>query len=276
MGLRISTNVAAIGAQRQLGIQQKRTEHSIAALSSGSRIQSAADDSAGLAISEGLRSQTRGLAQATSNANNAMSLLQTSEGGLNEIDNILIRVRELGIQSASDTVSDKERDYIHSEATQLISEADRIAKTTRFGDNNLLDGSGKDLEFQVGAQSGENNIIKFKSGADATSHGLGSSDIDLSSKDSARDSLETVDEALDKVSKMRSDFGSLQSRLNSTTASLGSQFENLSAANSRLRDTDVAHESTELASAKILEESGIAVMAQANQSPAAALRLIAG
>ncbi len=274
MGLRISTNIASLNAQRQLDTQQKRYDHSLAALSSGSRIVSASDDAAGLAISEDLRGQTRGLAQAKANANNAISIVQTGEGGLNEVNNILIRLRELGVQGASDTLSDNERGYLDTEAQQLLKESDRIAKNTRFGNRKLLDGSGDNLEFQVGAYSGGENVIAFKSSANATNSALGIDSLSVSDKSSSRSSLEQVDSALEKVGQLRANFGAFQSRLNSTVSSLDTNFENLSAANSRLRDTDVAAESSALASSNIQHQAAISVLAQANQQPASALRLL--
>ena len=274
MGLRISTNIASINAQRQLGTQQARGSHALAALSSGSRIVNAADDAAGLAISENIKGQTRGLAMARQNSFNAISLVQVSEGGLGEINNILIRLRELGVQAASDNIGDDERGFLDQEVQQLVKESDRIAKTTRFGSKQLLDGSGEELEFQVGAFAGDDNIIKYKMDADATTSKLGISGVGVDSKSGARDLLGSVDDAMKQVGKMRADFGAVQSRLQTTTSNLDIQFENLSAANSRIRDADVAHESAELASANVLQQAAVSVMAQANQQPAQALRLI--
>lgn len=274
MGLRISTNVTSINAQRQLSTQQKRTGHALAALSSGSRIVNASDDAAGLAISENIKGQTRGIGVARQNAFNAISLVQVSEGGLNEINNILIRMRELGVQAASDNIGDTEREFLDTEAKQLLQEADRIAKTTRFGNKKLLDGSGEELEFHVGPFGDDDNIIRYNTAADATTSALGIDSLSVADKDGARDTLQTVDDALIKLGKMRADFGAVQSRLNATVSNLDIQFENLSAANSRLRDADVAHESAELASSNILQQAAVSVLAQANQTPAVALRLL--
>ncbi len=274
MGLRISTNVAAINAQRQLGRQETRGAHALAALSSGSRIVSAADDAAGLAISENIKGQTRGLAMARQNSFNAISLVQVSEGGLGEINNILIRLRELGVQAASDNIGDQEREFLDQEVQQLVQESDRIAKTTRFGSKTLLDGTGEELEFHVGPFAGDENIIRYKMSADATTSKLGIDGVDVASKGSARSLLGSVDEALNEIGKMRADFGAVQSRLNTTTSNLDIQYENLSAAYSRIRDADVAHESAELASSQVLQQAAVSVMAQANQKPAQALRLI--
>ncbi|WP_413943993.1 flagellin [Bdellovibrio sp. HCB-162] len=274
MGLRIATNTASIAAQRVLSKQQKRAEHSAQALASGSRIVNAADDAAGLAISENFKGQLKGIAQARNNANNAISFSQVGEGGLSEVSNILIRLRELGVQAASDTVSDTERGFLNNEAQQLIQEADRIAKTTTFGNTKLLDGSGGKLEFHVGAYGGEENIISFDFDADATTSSLGISGIAVDDKGSARDTLESVDQAIQKVGALRANFGAMQSRLESTVSNLDVSYENLSAANSRIRDTDVAKETAEMASASILQNTAVSVLAQANQLPNVAMKLV--
>lgn len=274
MGLRISTNVSALNAQRQLGTQQNRAAHALSALSSGSRIVNAADDAAGLAISENIKGQTRGMAMARQNAFNAISLVQVSEGGLNEINNIMIRLRELGVQAASDNIGDTERQFLDQEVQQLVLESDRIAKTTRFGSRRLLDGSGEELEFHVGPFGDQENIIRYKISADASTSKLGVDGVSVEDKESARSLLSSVDDALVEIGKMRADFGAVQSRLNTTTSNLDIQYENLSAANSRIRDADVARESAELASAQVLQQAAISVMAQANQVPAQAIRLL--
>lgn len=274
MGLRINTNTSSINAQRHLGKQQARSAHALAAAASGSRIVNASDDAAGLAISESIKSQTRGIAMARNNAFNAGSLIQVSEGGLNEVNNILIRLRELGVQAASDNVSDVERGFLDLETQQLISEADRIAKTTKFGQKPLLDGTSEELEFHVGPNAGEENVITYNIKADATAGTLGIEGLSVADKGGARDTLGVVDEALSKIGAMRADFGAVQSRLNATTSNLDIQFENLSAANSRLRDADIAFETAELASANVLQNASISVLAQANQQGNQALRLL--
>ncbi len=275
MGLRINTNVASIGAQRVLTKQQERMEHAQAALASGSRIVKAADDAAGLAVSENIRGQLVGIKAARNNAYNAQSLIQVSEGGLNEINNILIRLRELGVQAASDTVSDVEREFLDQEAQQLIAESDRIAKSTKFGNKALLDGTGEELEYHVGPFADEEtNVIRYNISADATNRNLGINGLSLSDKGGSRDTLEAVDEALVSIGKMRADFGAVQSRLQMTTSNLDIQYENLSAAKSRISDTDIAYESSEMTSAQILQSASVSVLAQANQNGAAALRLL--
>jgi flagellin len=266
--------MASISAQRVLGVQQKRSEHATAALASGSRIVHAADDAAGLAISENLRGQIRGISQARNNASNAISAVQVSEGGLNEVSNILIRLRELGVQAASDHIGERERGFLNLEAKQLVAESDRIAKTTVFGDKKLLDGSSGELEFQVGAFAGDENIIRYDLGNDATASALGIDGLEVGTKGDARSALKTVDEAFAKVGALRANFGAVQSRLDSTVNNLDVQHENLSAAKSRISDTDIAKESSEMASANILQQAAVSVLAQANQIPNIALKLL--
>lgn len=274
MSMRINTNLASINAQRHLSVQEKRGSHAMKALASGSRITAAADDAAGLAISENLRAENRGNRVAKRNAEDAISFIQVGEGGLNEINNILVRLRELGVQSASDTVGDTEREFIDQESQQLLEEVDRIAESTKFGDKNLLNGSQNELEFQVGTDSSENSIIRYSSGADATAGSLNVSGIDLTDKSSSRDALESIDEAITKVGGMRASFGAVQNRLDSTIANLDTSYESGSAAQSRIKDADIAHESSELTSAKILQQASASMLAQANQSNATALALL--
>lgn len=274
MGLRIATNTASIAAQRALGVQQKKAEHSAMALASGNRIIRAADDAAGLAISEDMKSELRGLAQARNNAFNAISAIQVGEGSLSEMANILTRVKELSVQSASDTVSDRERKFLNQEATALIDELDRIAVSTKFGNTKLLDGSNTEMEFQVGTGSDDSNRIKYDASADATASELGVSGVNIEDKDGARDVLESLDEAFNKVGAMRASYGAIQSRLESTVTNLDVQNENMMAAKSRIADADVAKETSELASANILQNASVSVLAQANQFPQVALRLV--
>jgi flagellin len=274
MGLQINTNIASINAQRQLEGQQKRNEHALAALGSGSRIVKAADDAAGLAISENIKGQTRGIAESRKNASNAMSLVQVSEGGLSEINNILIRMRELGVQAASDTVGDVEREFLNQEVMQLKDEANRIAVTTRFGNRTLLDGNGEELEFHVGPFGGPENVIKYKMKADARGSTIGYENASVANKDDARATLKMVDDAVVQLGKMRADFGAVQSRLDATVSNLDIQYENLTAANGRLRDADVAKETAEFASSSMLQQAAVSVLAQANQRGQMALRLI--
>lgn len=274
MGLRIQTNMASISAQKVLSKQQSRAEHASQALASGSRIVKAGDDAAGLAISESMRAQVRGMQMARMNSFNAVSAIQVSEGGLNEVSNILVRLRELGIQAASDNIGDKERSFLDLEAKNIIEEADRIAKTTVFGDKRLLDGSGGKQTYHVGAFGGEENTITYDLSTNATASELGIDGLSLSDKDGAKDLLNVVDDAMQKVGEMRANFGAIQNRLETTTSNLDTQIENLSAAKSRISDTDIARESSELASAQVLQSAAVSVLAQANQFPQIALKLV--
>lgn len=274
MGLRINTNIASINAQRQLFKNQRRLEHSQAAMGSGKRIVNASDDAAGLAISESIRGQVGGLKMAKQNALNAQSLIQVSEGGLNEISNIMIRLRELGVQAASDNVSDTEREFLDQEAQQLIEESERIAVSTRFGNKQLLAGEQDEMEFHVGPFGGEENIVRAQVAADATTSTLGIDGISVADKDDARDTLEAVDEALIQLGKIRADFGAVQSRLQTTNSNTEIQFENLSAAQSRIADADIAYESAEMASAQILQAAAVNTLAAANLNGQAAMKLI--
>jgi len=276
MGMRISTNIAAVNAQRNLVTSQKTIQKSMQQLASGSRINIAADDAAGLAISEGLKAQARSAGQARRNANDGISMIQTAEGGLNEISNIVVRLRELGMQSASDTVSDTERGFLNKEVTQLKSEVQRLANVTTWGKTKLLDGSTQTFDYQVGLyQDPQNSIISFVASDNvATLDGLDIESIDFSSKRGAQDGLENLDNALTKVNGMRSNLGALQNRLNSTSDNLSVQEENILSANSRIRDTDVAMASSEMVRNNILLQAGTATLSQANQVNSLALKLI--
>lgn len=274
MGLRINTNIASINAQRQLFKNQRRLEHAQAAMGSGKRIINASDDAAGLAISENIRGQVGGLKMAKQNALNAQSLIQVSEGGLNEISNIMIRLRELGVQAASDNVSDVERGFLDLEAQQLVMESERIAVSTRFGNKQLLAGEQDEMEFHVGPFSGEENIVRAQVAADATASTLGIDGVSVADKDGARDTLEAVDEALIQLGRIRADFGAVQSRLQTTNSNTEIQFENLSAAQSRIADADIAYESAEMASAQILQAAAVNTLSAANLNGQAAMKLI--
>lgn len=274
MGLRIQTNMASISAQKVMSKQQVRAERASIALASGNRITKAGDDAAGLAVSENIRAQVRGMQAARTNAFNAVSAIQVSEGGLNEVSNILIRLRELGIQAASDNIGPAEREFLDLEARNMIEEVDRIAKTTVFGDKRLLDGSGGKQTYHVGAFGGEENTITYDLSTDASAGELGIEGLTMTDKEDARDLLKTVDQAMQKVGAMRANFGAIQNRLESTTSNLDIQIENLSAAKSRIADTDIAKETSELASAQILQQAAVSVLAQANQFPGVALKLL--
>lgn len=276
MGMRISTNLSAINAQRNLIGSQRQIGKSMAQLSSGSRINIAADDAAGLAISEKFKAGIRSARQANRNANDGISMVQTAEGGLNEVGNIITRLRELGIQAASDTVGDTERGFINKEVTQLKSEMQRIASTTAWGKTKLLDGTTPIFDFQVGIyNNAEEDRISFNSGENnANLDTLGLSEIDYASKEGAQGSLALLDSAQTRVNEYRANLGALQNRLVSTVDNLAVYEENMSAANSRIRDTDIAQASSEMTRNNILLQAGTATLAQANQTQQLALKLL--
>lgn len=276
MGMRITTNVSALNAQRTMSISQREINKSMAQLASGNRITKSADDAAGLAISEGLKSQIRSLAQSGRNANDGISMVQVAEGGLNEVSNILTRMRELGIQAASDTVGEKERGFLDKEVQQLKAEMQRISQTTKYGSTKLIDGTASDFDFQVGiSNDAEVDRITFNAGeANASTSNLGVDGFDFTSREGAQEALGTIDEAQTTVNGFRASLGALQNRLQSTVDNLNVQHENLSAANSRIRDTDVAAASAEMTRNSILLQANTSTLAQANQIPQMAMKLI--
>lgn len=276
MGMRVTTNIAAVNAQRNLTTSQRVMGKSMAQLASGSRINIAADDAAGLAISERLKAGIRSARQANRNANDGISMVQTAEGGLNEIGNIVTRLRELGIQASSDTVGAVERGFLDKEVQQLKSEVQRISLSTKWGSTNLLDGSTPAFDFQVGLyNSPEEDRISFDSSQNvATLDALGMSGLDFTSKEGAQEALTVLDEAQNNVNGMRANLGALQNRLTSTVDNLGVLEENMSASNSRIRDTDVAEASSEMTRNNILLQASTSTLAQANQVNGLALKLI--
>ena len=278
MAISIVTNPASLNAQRNLNKTQGTMGRSLARLSSGLRINGASDDAAGLAISEKLKSQTRSIAQAERNANDAVSMLQTAEGAMNETSGLLIRMRELSVQSANDTVGSTERSFIQSELSDLRDEVNRIAEVTEFNGTKLIDGSASSVTFQVGIQNTTNDRISVGiNDMHATALGAGTTDLDgldISTITGAQTALDVLDAAITDVSAGRAEIGAVQNRLQVTIANLGTARENLSAANSRIRDVDVASESAELTKNNILMQAGVSVLAQANQQPSLALSLL--
>ena len=275
MGLRIQTNMPSVVAQRQLRLNSGGVEKSMERLSSGLRINKAMDDVAGLAISESMRGQLQGLGQAERNAQDGVSFVQVADGGLSETTNILVRIRELATQAASDTIGDTERGFVNVEVRELTKELDRIAKTTEYSGAKLLDGSAPSLDFQVGVHGGEDNRITYNAGdSNATADALGVSGFSVGTKDDARNVLESIDPAISKIASLRANFGAIQSRMQTTINNISVYRENLSAAKSRIRDADIAEESANLAKSSILQQAGVATLAQANTSTALALKLI--
>lgn len=276
MGLRIATNVQSMNAQKNLYSTSNEIGNAMSRLSSGYRINRASDDAAGLAISEGLKAQMRGFKQAVRNANDGISLVQVAEGALGEVSNMLIRLRELSIQAASDTVGDRERAMIDIEYQHLKEEIDRVSQTTQFNGTSLLNGMGGILDFQVGNYNDPmNDRISFNAqDKNVGVQNLNIAEIGTQTKQQAQESLTNIDEAMIQVSSMRADLGALQGRLQSTSSVLMTADENYAAANSRIRDADIAAESSNLAKNNILQQAATAVLQQANQSQALALKLL--
>lgn len=276
MGLRINTNTTSLAAQRTLGVNNRDQANSLAKLASGSRINRSADDAAGLAISEKLKAQIRGQNQAERNANDGISMIQTAEGGLSEVSNILVRLRELAVQSASDTVGDKEREFTNLEYQNLKQEVERISQVTEFNGKKLLNGEGDKYDFQIGINNDDfqDRISYDAKVTNSSMSALGIESLSVSNKEDSQQSLATIDDALQKISGQRAELGAKQNRLTSTIQNLQVSTENISAANSRIRDTDYASETANNARLNILNNAGTAVLAQSNAQGANALSLI--
>jgi flagellin len=276
MGLRIATNVASINAQKNMFGTSLNLGRSLERLSSGNRINRAADDAAGLAISESLRGLIRGYMQADRNANDGISLVQVAEGSLNEVSSMLIRLRELGVQASSDTIGDTERKFIDVEYQQLKSELQRITESTTFNGFDLLNGTGGVIDIQVGVHndSFKDRISFNAAAANSSLEALGLIAETVGTKEGAQMSLDVVDNALVSVNAIRANFGALQNRLVSTSQNLKVANENYSAANSRIRDADIAAESSELTRNSILQQAAVSVLSQANNQQQLALKLL--
>jgi flagellin len=276
MGLRINTNVSSIAAQRALGITKNNMDNNLRKLSSGERITRASDDAAGLAISEKLKAHIRGLRQAKRNTDDGVSLIQTAEGAISEISNIIIRLRELSVQSASDTVGDTERGFTNIEFQNLLEEIQRISAGTEFNGRKLLDGTAGITEIQVGIHNEPlmDRISYDSVSTDTTLESIGLVGEDIGSKEGAQLSLKKLDDALVRINGTRANLGALQNRLQSASNTIAISEENFSAANSRIRDVDVASETADMAKNNILSQAGVSVLAQANQAPNFALKLL--
>ncbi len=276
MGLRVNTNSASINAQRNLASVTDRLSGNFRRLSTGLRISTAADDAAGLAISERLRSQIRSLDQAKRNANDGISMAQTAEGALNEVSSILTRLRELAIQSSNGSVSNQDKETLDQEFQSLVSEVNRIGSSTEFSGIKLLDGSTSSVSFQVGfgTTTGTDTISVSLSPALSTSLSLNS--LDIGSGGATTTAITNIDAAINTVSGLRGTLGAVQNRLGSTINNLSITVENLSAAESRIRDVDVAYETAQLTRNQILQQASIAVLGQANSLPQSALSLLGG
>ncbi len=276
MGLRVNTNTAALHTQFHLRNNSSEMTKVLERLSSGQRISKASDDVVGMANSESMKASIRALKQAERNAQDGMTLTQVAEGSLNQVASMLVRLRELAIQTASDTVGPKEKELINREFTETLSEIDRVAESTEFNGTKLLAGVGDAVDFQI--NTGNSDIIDRISfdplSAAATVDAMGLTDIEVTTKENSHEALARLDEAIKRVSELRSNLGAVQSRLSSATDGIMSKIENLTIANSRIRDTDVAIESAELAKKNTMLQAGTSVLAQANQQPGQALALL--
>jgi flagellin len=280
MGLIVNTNLFSLNAQRNIGITQNNLGTAVQRLSSGLRINSAKDDAAGLAISAKLTAHIRSIGQAVRNAQDGISVVQTAEGGLNEVGNILTRMRELAQQSANGVLSTADRTALNTEFQALKTEITRISDTTEFNALKLLDGSlsANGVTFQVGIQNSTNDRIQVNSGEfnniDASSLALSGSQSSIETQANAQSMLTLVDSAIATVSTRRGNLGAVQNRLGSTIANLEIQRENLSSANSRIADADFAVETATLTKSQIILQAGVAVLSQANVMPQYALQLL--
>jgi flagellin len=276
MGLRVNTNTQSLAAQRSLGINNSAQKSSLEKLASGARITHAADDAAGLAISEKMRAGIRSIRQDIRNANDGISMIQTAEGAMSELGNIMTRFRELSIQAASDTIGDTERGFIDKEVKQLSSEVDRIANSTEFNGKKILKGEGDELEIQVGLGN-DASLDRFRydiAGTNATSDALGVAGIGVATKEEAQSNLAKIDDGIKILSANRATLGALQNRLQSTIANLEIYHENLAAAKSRIYDVDMASETAEMTRNNILNQASASVLVQANQNNMLALKLL--
>lgn len=274
MSLFVNTNVSALNAQRQLINSGNSLDTSFKRLSSGFRINSAADDAAGLQISNRLSSQVNGLNQAISNANDGISLAQTAEGAMEEITTALQRIRTLAVQSQNGINSSSDRVALQKEVSALKTEISRIATTTQFGGVNLLDGKYS-AKFLVGANAGQTISVNIsRTGGGFGASGLGLASLSISSVTGASTALASIDSAIKTIDGKRADLGALQNRFQSTIRNLSNIVENVSAARSRIRDTDFAKETAELTRSQILQQASTTILSQANQRPQSALSLL--
>ena len=279
MGIRINTNIGSLNAQRHLYNTTNKFQKSMERLSSGLRINRSGDDAAGLAISESLKSDIRALQQASRNAADGISMVQVAEGSLDEVNNILLRLRELAQQSATETIGSEERGYLDQEFQALLDEIDRISGTSEFNGTKLLDGSANILNVQVGIGSDAATSavpIDLTQTMSAVELGLTNGTVNIlgTNGDQARIAIDYIIAATDVVSTVRAGFGTAQNRMESTIRNLGMSAENLSAANSRIRDVDVALETSNMTSLQILQQAGVSILSQANMTSQLALNLL--
>ena len=274
MSLRINTNVTSLAVQNAMRTNGRDTDRSMKNLATGSRISDPSADVAGAAISNQMTAEVKGMEAAKRNAESAVSFASVAEGAMNEQTNILTRMRELAVQAASDNYSNTERSLMNSEYGELKSELDRIAQTTRWGNQKILDGSIQEFDFQVGTTSGKESRITYKSNSNTTGSELGVDSLTVESKSDARDSLDTLDKAMSTISNSRAKFGALQSRLDSAQNNLGTQIENISAARSQIADADLAKEVTDVRRGQIIQQYQTSMLQEANNQTGLALKLI--
>jgi flagellin len=275
MGLRINTNVGSLNAQRHLQNSTIQFGKSMEKLSSGLRINRAGDDAAGLAISESLKSEIRALDQAARNAADGISLIQTAEGSLDEVSNILLRMKELAEQSLNGTLTDTDRGYLDAEYTALNDEINRISDSASFNGVMLLDGTGSSIVIQVGTGTTVNDQVQVDLSDDLDTTGLGLT-VGIGNASDAAAAMDEIDGAITTVVSSRGGFGAIQNRLETSIRNINMTSENLSAANSRIRDVDVAQETSRMTSFQILQQAGISILSQANMTPGLAMSLMGG
>ena len=276
MPLNINTNSGSLAVQNTLNRSAAAMSKSVGKLSSGLRINSSSDDAAGLAVSEGLRAQTRGFSQAMSNANQGVAMLQTADSAMQTISDTLIRMRELAVQGASDGLTDTERAYVNTEFTQLAGEIDRISNATEYNGQKLLDGTAGaagTLTFQVGTRNtADDRITISMSDTDSTALAVNASTVD--SLANAQASIDSIDAAIDTLNTRRATLGATVNQMGKAIENLGTTVENLSVAEGGIRDVDVATESANFSKQQVLQQAGVAMLSQANSAPQAALRLL--
>jgi len=275
MALTILTNLASLNTKRHLEESSEKFSQAAERIATGKRINKSGDDAAGLSISTSIEGQVRSIQQARRNAQDALSLMQVAEGGMNDVNNLIVRLRELAMQASSDNVGDAERKSIQFEVNQVKQEIERLSGATKFLDNPLLNGKGRNFSFQIGPDNNENNRFEYDSSKlDLSVSTLGLSNVDLSDIESARDSLSSIDESVKKLADPRAELGALQTRLQSVSNSLSVYEENMTAARSRIIDADMAKETAEVVKAQVLQKAGVAILSQTNMTPAMALKLL--
>ena len=276
MGLRINTNLPALTAMRSMDINMRNTQRAMKQLATGSKYADGTEPGAAdYAIGEKIRAQEKGMEAAANNAATATNFVQIAEGGLNEQNNILMRMRELSVQSASDTYSDDEREMMNYEFQQLSKEFDRVAQSTTYGSQKLLNGDGKTYQFQVGPSNSSNDVIKYDYEINSTASNLNVDGLDVSSNSNAQDSLSKIDDAITQIGKQRASLGAIQSRFNSVSNYTADQIIGLEEGRSRIEDTDVAKSYSDFVKGQALQQYQIAVLSEANRLPGNILKLIA-